>query len=114
MLAFLSRVWELAKHYRTRLFLGIAAGIISGLMQPVMIGTIVFVYGAVFPSADVTAGEKPPLRFLPAFVRQWYDNTHKELQSLQVGMHSHPGAVLSLILVIPLVMFLRGFFGYLN
>ncbi len=114
MLAFLFKVWGLARPYRTRLFLGVLTGIIRGLMQPLMIGTIVFVYGAVFPSADSLISAKPPLKYLPAFAQQWYDAVRADLTDAQSHLHSHPGAIIALIMAIPLVMFLRGFFGYLN
>jgi uncharacterized repeat protein (TIGR01451 family) len=50
MLVFLGRLWQLVKPYRARLVMGVVAGIISGLVSPLLIATIMFVYGAVFPS----------------------------------------------------------------
>ena len=115
MLAFLLKVLGLARPYRTRLILGVITGIISGLMQPLMIGTIVFVYGAVFPTADDAQMPQPPLKHLPAFVVNWYQNVRTELTDLQAHLtSSHPKALIALIIAIPVVMFLRGFFGYLN
>ncbi len=114
MLAFLFKVWGLAKPYRVRLFLGVLTGIVSGLMQPLMIGTVTFVYGSVFPSADGAVAAKPPLRYLPAFVQQWYVDVRTGLADLQNGLHSHPHAIVALIAAIPAIMFLRGAFGYLN
>jgi len=114
MLAFLFKIWGLAKPYRTRLFLGVLTGIVSGLMQPLMIGTITFVYGAVFPSADKSGVVKPPLRYLPEFARQWYSDARTGLADLQNGLHSHPKAIVALIAAIPVIMFLRGLSGYLN
>ena len=46
------KVWSLARPYRARLFLGVLTGVISGLIAPLMIGTVMFVYSAVFPTAD--------------------------------------------------------------
>src|SRR5690242_16775625 len=114
MLAFLFKVWGLARPYRVRLFFGVLTGIISGLMQPLMIGTIVFVYGAVFPPADATSSHKLPLKYLPDFVQQWYSSIQQGLADAQNNLQSHPAALVALVLAIPLVMFLRGFFGYLN
>ncbi|HUZ06349.1 MAG TPA: ABC transporter transmembrane domain-containing protein, partial [Candidatus Paceibacterota bacterium] len=54
MLVFLGRIWELVSPYRLRLILGVAAGILSGLVSPLLIGTIMFVYGAVFPTANTS------------------------------------------------------------
>ena len=54
MLVFLGRIWELVRPYRLRLILGVASGIFSGLVSPLLIGTIMFVYGAVFPTANTS------------------------------------------------------------
>jgi subfamily B ATP-binding cassette protein MsbA len=54
MIAFLLKVWGLARPYRTRLFLGVLMGVLGGLTAPLTIATIMFVYGAVFPSGDVS------------------------------------------------------------
>lgn len=114
MLAFLFKVWGLARPYRTRLFLGVLTGVLSGLMQPLMIGTVVFVYGAIFPSADKATAAKPPFKYLPEFIKHWWVNVGEGLRNVQNNLHTHPGAIIALIVAIPLVMFLRGFFGYLN
>jgi subfamily B ATP-binding cassette protein MsbA len=114
MLAFLFKIWGLARPYRARLALGVLAGILSGLMQPLMIGTVVFVYGAVFPSAEEAATVKPPLKYLPAVAQQWYAHAREGLADVQNNLHTHPAALIALIAAIPLVMFLRGLFSYLN
>src|SRR5476649_2717374 len=54
MLVFLGRLWELVKPYRVRLFLGVLCGICSGLVSPLLIATIMFVFGTVFPTAPAT------------------------------------------------------------
>jgi subfamily B ATP-binding cassette protein MsbA len=113
MPAFLFRIWDLARPYRTRLFLGVITGILSGLCMPLLIGTIMFVYGAVFPSGNDAASQLPIHR-LPAFAEQWYNDAREGLQGIQSGLHTHVLAMAMLIAAIPLVMFLRGFFGYLN
>jgi hypothetical protein len=59
MTKFLLKVWGLAQPYRARLFLGVLTGILSGLVSPLLIGTIMFVYGAVFPSPDAAGGARP-------------------------------------------------------
>jgi len=111
MLAFLFKVWRLAKPYRVRLFLGVLTGIIGGLIAPLMIATAMFVYGAVFPSLDENGGVQLPMRHLPAFAEEWFKNARAALES---GVHSHQWAVAALIMAIPLIAFLRGLFGYLN
>jgi ATP-binding cassette, subfamily B, bacterial MsbA len=113
MPAFLFRIWELARPYRARLFMGVFTGVISGLFMPLLIGTVMFVYGAVFPSGN-NAASQLPMHHLPAFAEQWYDDAREGLQGIQSGLHTHQTAIVALIAAIPLVMFLRGFFGYLN
>src|SRR5476649_1155660 len=54
MLVFLGRLWELVKPYRVRLFLGVLCGICSGLVSPLLIATIMFVFGTVFPTANTS------------------------------------------------------------
>jgi subfamily B ATP-binding cassette protein MsbA len=111
MLAFLFKVWSLARPYRLRLFLGVLTGIVSGLVSPLLIGTIMFVYGAAFPSADKMGAAQLPLHKMPDFLKDWFDTTRAALEG---GLHTHPWALIALIAAIPLVMFLRGLFGYLN
>ena len=55
MLVFLGRLWQLVKPYRVRLVLGVLAGIASGLVSPLLIGTIMFVFGTVFPTANTSS-----------------------------------------------------------
>jgi subfamily B ATP-binding cassette protein MsbA len=52
MIEFLRRLWDLTRPYRGRLLLAILTGVVSGLIEPLMIATIVFVYGLIFPAAD--------------------------------------------------------------
>ena len=42
---------------------------------------------------------------------QWL---HDAREAMNQGLHEHPGAVIALVALIPLVMFLRGLFAYLN
>jgi subfamily B ATP-binding cassette protein MsbA len=110
MLAFLFKVWNLARPYRARLFLGVLTGVISGLFMPLLIATIMFVYGAVFPSGNETDSQLP-MRHLPAFAQAWYADARAAIES---GLHTHQAALVALIAAIPAIMFLRGLFGYLN
>src|SRR5271154_3944508 len=110
MLAFLFKVWSLARPYRARLFLGVLTGVISGLFMPLLIATIMFVYGAVFPSGN-DADSQLPMRHLPAFAQAWYDDARDAIES---GLQTHQVALVALIAAIPAIMLLRGLTGYLN
>ena len=113
MFEFLFKVWGLAKAYRFRLFLGVVTGIVSGLMQPLLLGTIAFVYSAVFPDqqfAVVSSGSRASM-FVPKFVQTWLANVHA---AMDTGVKSHPWAIAGLVASIPIIMGLRGLFGFLN
>jgi subfamily B ATP-binding cassette protein MsbA len=110
MLAFLFKVWSLARPYRARLLLGVLTGVISGLFMPLLIATIMFVYGAVFPSGNDAASQLP-MRHLPAFAQAWYDDARASIES---GLQTHQVALVALIAAIPVIMLLRGLTGYLN
>ena len=110
MTDFLRKIWGLARPYRARLFLGVLAGVISGLVGPLLIATAMFIYAAVFPSANATDA-RPPLKHLPEFLQNWFYNARDGLAS---GLHTHPGAVWGLIALIPIISLLRGLSNYLN
>jgi subfamily B ATP-binding cassette protein MsbA len=110
MFEFLLKIWALAKAYRLRLYLGVLTGILSGLMQPLLIGTIVFVYSAVFPSSQAQTGQSSVSR-LPVFVQHWFENVRT---AMETDVRAHPWTITALVAAIPLIMFLRGFFGFLN
>ncbi len=111
MTTFLLRVWGLAKPYRLRLFLGVLTGILTGLISPLVIGTVMFVYSAVFPSPDQSGVAQLPMQKLPQFLQEWFFAAR---QALENGVHAHPRVVVALIVAIPFIMLLRNFFGYLN
>ena len=111
MTKFLLRVWGLAKPYRPRLFLGILTGILTGLLSPLVIGTVIFVYSAVFPSQDPSGVTQLPMQRLPAFVQDWF---YAARQALESSVHEYPWVKVSLIIAIPFIMLLRGILGYLN
>ncbi len=110
MTDFLRKIWELARPYRARLFIGVLMGVISGLVGPLLIATAMFIYAAVFPSA-ATADARPPIKHLPDFAQTWFYNARDGLAS---GLHTHPTAVWMLIALIPLISLLRGLSSYLN
>ena len=117
MIKFLFSVWGLARPYRMRLFLGVFTGIVSGLLAPLLIGTVMFVYSAVFPSAAGPGQTPSALRKLPAFVQHWFEAASNALQH---GTQIHPWpwtvtwTIIALVAAIPAIKFLQGFFGYLN
>jgi len=112
MIAFLLKVWGLARPYRVRLFVGVVAGIFSGLMMTVLIATIMFVYGAIFPTSPDSAGQAQlPMQNLPVFLQHWFLAARQALES---GVKAHPWTLALLVAAVPLIMLLRGVLTYLN
>ncbi len=87
MIKFLLKVWSLAKPYRTRLFLGVLTGILTGLVSPLVIGTVMFVYSAVFPTTDPSGTAQLPMQKLPVFAQHWF---YTARQALESGVQTHP------------------------
>ena len=110
MRVFLLRLYDLARPYRARLGLGILAGIVCGLLEPLTLITVLFVFKSVFPWAN-QPGAKPFPDWVPGFVQDWLQQAQ---EALATGKGEHFGAVVALIALIPAVSFLRGLFDYLN
>src|SRR5438477_307434 len=89
--------------------MAVLTGIISGLIEPLMIATIAFVYALIFPSAD-SPKLSATLNWAPV-LQDWLAAAR---QALTTGISAHPAAVVALVGTIPAVIFLRGFFSYLN
>src|SRR5690348_3755385 len=111
MTTFLLRVWGLTKPYRFRLFLGVLTGVLTGLVSPLVIGTVMFVYSAVFPTPGQSGAAQLPLQKMPEFIQNWF---YAARQALEQGVHAHPWIILALIAAIPVIMLLSGILGYLN
>jgi ATP-binding cassette, subfamily B, bacterial MsbA len=110
MIFFLRQIWELARPYKLRLFLGVVTGILNGLVFSLMIATAMFVYGAMFPSANADATQLP-IKHLPQFVQKWFFSAR---EGLTHGLQTHHGAVWAMIALIPVIALLRSITGYLN
>src|ERR1700683_4249761 len=48
MIAFLLKIWGLARPYRGRLLLGVLTGIIAGFLEPLAIAVFTFVFQLIF------------------------------------------------------------------
>jgi len=110
MFAFLCNVWRLARPYRVRLMLGVVCGIVAGLIEPLLVANVTFVYSLIFPSAQA-APLQDHLRNAPAWIQTWLLAAER---ALVTGVREHQWSVAALVGTIPAVIFLRGFFGYLN
>jgi len=110
MIHFIRQLFELTRAYRSRLLLGVFAGVIGGLLEPLMIAVVTFVYGLIFPSANAP-DMATRLQWAPEALRETVRAAQDALHS---GVQSHPGALILLVAAIPAVIFLRGLFSYLN
>jgi ATP-binding cassette, subfamily B, bacterial MsbA len=110
MIAFLLQVWRLARPYRVRLLLGVITGVVGGLIEPLMIATITLVYSLIFlPSQPLPFART--LTWAPTWMQDWLASAQ---EALRTSVDAHPGAVVALIALVPLVILLRGSFTYLN
>ncbi len=108
MLAFLRRVWELARPYRVRLFLGVLTGFLAGVTGPMLIATITLVSSIVFPAAN---GQAQHIKQMPAFLQPWLERAR---DGMGTGLREHWVSVVLLVATIPLVMVVSRVLGYLN
>jgi subfamily B ATP-binding cassette protein MsbA len=108
MTDFLSKLWQFARPYRWRLFLGVLTGILAGIMAPLLIGALTLVSTLVFQSPDNAA---KPISGVPEFVQPWLKSASAGMGS---GLREHFLAVILLVATIPLAMLLARVVGYLN
>src|SRR5579863_1632976 len=113
MIAFLFKIWGLAKPYRFRLTLGVMTGIIAGVAEQLMVFTAVLVYGIIFdPNEPIMDGQlHDAAQHIPDSIRT---PLHDLYTSATAGVQTHPLAVFALISLIPIVVLIRGLFSYLN
>src|SRR6478672_10458281 len=98
MREFASRLWTLVKPYRFRLLLGVAAGVLCGLVEPLLMITVMFVINAIFP----TTGGGPVLN-PPSWSPPWLHDGIAGLNASFVrGAANHGAAMLFVVGAIPM------------
>ena len=65
MIAFLRKIWGLARPYRGRLLLGVLTGIVAGLLEPLAIAVFTFVFQLIF-TPDAATFSAADIKDLPA------------------------------------------------
>ena len=109
MIEFVRQLWRIVKPYRVRLFLGVAAGFLAGVLEPMLMVSAKLVVDVLFPT-----GMSQPLLKLPAWapaeLREWMVQLGQGMGS--VGQPRY--TILLVVAMIPTVMLLRGVLGYLN
>ena len=115
MSKFLFMLWKLNRPYRGRFLLGVLFGILSGVGQPLMYGTVFLVVSALF-SPDALSG----MNVLKASKTAWYIPhwAPAMLAHLQQALTQYAsgsiGWRIALVALIPLAVLLRGAVAYLN
>jgi subfamily B ATP-binding cassette protein MsbA len=92
------------------LVLGIIMGIFSGLCEPLLIPLITLIADTLFAS-DGDSRADLLLNRLPTFLRDMIPDIKLSLSN---ATHTSPAAVVMLVFLIPVLMFFRGLFEYLN
>ena len=111
MTSFLRRIWTYVQPYRTRLILGLVCGILFALSNGALYLVVKEVVNLVFGTgASATAGQQ--FSRVPAFLRPASEWMVERLSG--VDAPSSTGQLLLVIAAIPVVMFFRTVFIYLN
>src|SRR3954467_170620 len=108
MLAFLSKVWALARPYKSRLILGLCFSVLFALSNALLLLVVKLVPDAMFPQA----GKNPVtelIKTIPVFLREplapWLPPENAPMP---------PSLTMWLIMLLPVTMLFRGIFSYLN
>jgi len=111
MIAFLRRIWVFVKPYQSRLLLGMCCGILYGAANGALVVVVNVVINLVF-AAPGSVSVFDELQKAPKAIRPLLDQLIPLLPQLK-----SPSSKLGLVLVIstvPLIMFFRVIFSYLN
>ena len=109
MISFLRRLWTYVRPYRTRLIMGLFCGILLALANGALYSIVKLVGNSIFgKTADLTLETEK--MHLPAFMR----DIVKELVAHLPHVDSSQGTLMAIVCLIPVVMFLRSLFNYLN
>ena len=110
MAGFLKHLLDLVAPYRLRLGLGVFFGILAGLMEPLLVLLVAFVYSAIFPSAS-TPSLAERFQLAPAWLKERLGGLHLDPAN---ALGLPPGLAVLLVALIPLFFLVRGVVGYLN
>jgi subfamily B ATP-binding cassette protein MsbA len=107
----LRRLLSYAKPYRFRLVLGVAAGFLAGASNALMLGSIKVVVDTIFPLEKAGAETG-----IPTWLPEFANGAARWLIEQQALVRENPKvwATIVIIALVPLSMFIRGLFTYLN
>lgn len=111
MIAFLRRLWPFVRPYQTRLVMGLACGLLLAAVQGLLVLVVKIGVDLIF-TGEAHFTQREQIQKAPHFLQpllEWF--TAHLPESIQ---SSSKALVLLVILSIPVIMFLRGLFSYLN
>ena len=108
MFVFLSRLAEMVRPYRFRMFTGVFLGVLAGLVEPLLMVCAKLVVDALFPTAAGVSVLALPA-WAPEAARNLVDTLNAHLANARRG-----DSMKWVVALIPAVMFLRSVLGYLN
>ena len=111
IVSFVRRLWTYVQPYRARLAMGLFCGVLFALTNVALVGVVQLVINFVFPG---DSSDKHPVKTDPlhVFVSHIVENLKAHLPHIPPP-DTKAGMAL-LVSLIPIVMFLRSLFGYLN
>jgi subfamily B ATP-binding cassette protein MsbA len=113
MSEFLNKLWKLNRPYRLRFLLGVLFGVLSGVGQPLMYGTVILVVSILFTPAALSGMNMPSK--VPWWMPHWLPAMLGHLQEAMTRYASGSmGVRIALVALIPLAVLLRGVVAYLN
>ena len=113
MFKFLLQGLALARPYRVRLIVGILAGFLAGIANPMLMVSVRLAINTIFPSTGSdAAGGVLPASAVPSFLRKLIEFGNSFVT--QSEGHTTNVVLIVIILMIPFSMFLRCGLGYVN
>ncbi len=109
MRSFVSKLWQVVRPYKTRFFGGVLLGMLAGLKDPMLVGSVWFIFAVVFPQAgseEMQRGIAKINEFAPA-IGQW-------LQDSIASLASEPNLLtaLSVFAILPFTLMIGGLVNY--
>jgi len=112
VIKFLRKLWELNRPYKGRFLLGVFFGVLTGMGQMAVLGTVLFVIGVVFGKTALAGVHLPTVpSWVPASIQANLGEFYNSMSDHASRSHVWGIAILGLI---PLVVLLRGVVAYLN
>ncbi|HWD19184.1 MAG TPA: ABC transporter ATP-binding protein [Verrucomicrobiae bacterium] len=120
MIEFWLKLWQLARPYKARFIVGIIMGVLSGLMETLVLVTAAFVVGTIFFHPEdvdiqkITAHLPGWLAGLKGVILSLQNSVMSIQRALAGQVAGSKAGLILLVSLIPVMMLLRGVVNYLN